>query len=65
MHVYSRSLIEVDVCLYGTPSLAEKYLSGFPHSLQGAPCYCRAVDRGCAVGSMRGWPNMSKLPCHR
>jgi LysR family transcriptional activator of nhaA len=37
MHVYSRSLIEVDVCLYGTPSLAEKYLSGFPHSLQGAP----------------------------
>ena len=39
LHVYSHTLAETAMQVYGSPSMAEKYRPGFPQSLSGAPMF--------------------------
>ena len=51
---FNHLLGESELDVYGTPSIAERYTSGFPESLNGAPCILPG-DRTELRGALEQW----------
>lgn len=63
LHVYSHTLAETGIKLYGSPRLAEQYRPGFPSSLSDAPMFLPMVGSSLRK-RLEGWLSLHKLRVH-